>query len=164
MSKKTLKEMRIAAEAALEKGVANKATLAEAVPVLVELQEAVSNAYRTARECTALAEALSEACSRYGLAHESIFDEGLSLSQVGVKSGDLTIDDVTYHFASGYDKPKRTDGGMLTQDYLGSLPKDWVKGKLELDTTGINRLGVSEEDLEKNGLYRPEKNEWSVER
>jgi len=162
MSKKTLKDMRIAAEAVLENGVANKAALAEAVPVLVELQEAVSNAYRTAKECTALADALSEACSRYGLAHESVFDEGLSLSPVGVKSGDLTIEDVTYHFASGYDKPKRIDGGKLTQDYLGSLPKDWVKGRLELDTTGINRLGVSEEDLENAGLFRPEKNEWKL--
>jgi len=40
MNKKTLKEMRIAAEAGLEHGVANKAALAEAVPVLMILKSA----------------------------------------------------------------------------------------------------------------------------
>jgi len=157
---KSLKQLRETAEEKILLGVSNKAALFEAVPLLVELQEAVESASKTAKRCKEVAAKLSEACSRYALDHQSVFDEGLGLISRGVRNGELTIDETTYHFTSGYDKPKRLDGDALSQDFLGGLPEGWAKTKLELDTTGINRLKVDDKALGEAGLYRPEKNEW----
>jgi len=157
---KSLKQLRATAEAKILLGISNKATLFEAVPLLIELQEAVENAHKTAKRCKEIASTLSDACSAYALEHQSIFDDGLALISKGVRNGDLTIDQTTYHFTSGYDKPKRLDGDALSQDFLGGLPEGWTKAKLELDTTGINRLKVEDKTLAEAGLYRPEKNEW----
>jgi len=157
---KTLKQLREAAEAALESGVGTKAALVTAVPLLVEFQEAIDGASKTAKRCKELAAKLSEVCSAYALEHQGIFDEGLVVIGKGVKSGDLTIDDSTYHFTSGYATPKRIDGDALSQDFLGGLPEGWAKLRFELDTTGINRLKVDDAALKAAGLYRPEKNEW----
>jgi len=157
---KSLKQLREAAEAALESGVGTKGALLSTVPLLVEFQEAVESANKTAKRCKEVAAELSAACSKYALDHQSVFDEGLVLVGKGVRNGDLTIEETTYHFASGYGSPKRLDGDALSQDFLGGLPEGWTKTKLELDTTGINRLKVEDEELGRAGLYRPEKNEW----
>jgi len=157
---KSLKQLRETAEDKLLLGISNKAALVEAVPLLVELQEAIESANKTAKRCKEVAAQLSEACSGYALGHQSVFDEGLSLVGKGVKSGDLTIDETTYHFTSGYGSPKRIDGDVLNQEFLNGLPEGWTKCELKLDTTGINRLKVDSAALEEAGLYRPEKNEW----
>jgi len=157
---KSLKQLRETAEEKTLLGISNKAALLDAVPLLVELQEAVDSALKTAKRCKEVAAELSAECSKYALEHQSIFDDGLALISKGVKNGDLTIDETTYHFTSGYGSPKRLDGDVLSQDFLSGLPEDWTKGKLELDTTGINRLKVDDKTLAEAGLYRPEKNEW----
>jgi len=157
---KTLKQLREAAEAHVEAGVANKAALLEAVPLLVEFQDALDNANKMAKRCKEVVTNLSEACSAYVLEHPKVLDEGLVLIGKGVKNGDLTIGDTTYHFSSGYDKPKRIDGDALSQEFLGGLPEGWTVMKLSLDTTGINRQKVDDAALESAGLYRPAKNEW----
>jgi len=157
---KTLKQLRETAEAQIESGVGNKAALLEAVPLLVEFQEALDNANKMAKRCKEVAAKLSEACSAYVLEHPKTLDEGLQMIGKGVKNGDLTIGDTTYHFSSGYDKPKRIDGDAMSQDFLGGLPEGWTVMKLALDTTGINRQKVDDAALEAAGLYRPAKNEW----
>jgi len=157
---KTMKQLREEAEALIADSITNKQALHKALPVLIDLQEACANASKTAKRCKEIAAELSEACSKYALGHESVFDEGLVLIGKGVRNGELTIDETTYHFASGYASPKRLDGDALSQDFLGGLPEGWTKAKLELDTTGINRLKVEDEALKEAGLYRPEKNEW----
>jgi len=157
---KTMKQLRAEAEALIADGITNKQELYKALPVLIDLQEACVSANKTVKRCKEIAAELSEACSRYALDHQSVFDEGLVLIGKGVRNGELTIDETTYHFASGYGSPKRLDGDALSQDFLGGLPEGWTKAKLELDTTGINRLKVDDKTLEEEGLYRPEKNEW----
>jgi len=157
---KSLKQLREAAEAALETRVGSKAALLTAVPLLVEFQEAIDSANKTAKRCREVAARLSEACSEYALKNQKIFDEGLVLIGKGVKNGDLTVDGTTYHFTSGYGSPRRIDGDVLNQDFLGGLPEGWTKTEFKLDTTGINRLKVEDAALEAAGLYRPEKNEW----
>lgn len=157
---KTMKQLREEAESTIQNGVGNKAALYAAVPLLIELQEALEGVNRTAKATKEIARKLSDACSAYALEHQSVFDEGLSLIGKGVRNGDLTIDETTYHFTSGYDKPKRIDGDAMSHDFLDGLPEGWTKTKLELDTTGINRMKVGEKDLEAAGLFRPEKNEW----
>jgi len=157
---KSLKQLREAAEAALESGVGNKTALLSTVPLLVEFQEAIESANKTAKRCKELASRLSEACSRYAIEHVGVFDEGLVLIGRGVRNGDLTIDETTYHFTSGYGAPKRIDGDAMNQDFLGGLPEGWTKTEFKLDTTGINRLKVDDATLEQAGLFRPERNEW----
>jgi len=157
---KSLKQLRETAEDKILLGISNKAALLEAVPLLVEFQDAIESASKTAKRCKEIASQLSAACSEYALDHQSVFDDGLVLIGKGVKNGDLTIDETTYHFTSGYDKPKRIDGDAMTQDFLEGLPEGWTKTKFELDTTGINRLKVEDDVLAEAGLYRPEKNEW----
>ena len=70
---------------------------------------------------------------------------------------------VTVDVASVIGPIKRMNGDNITSEFLRGLPQDWLKEKPELDTTAINRLGVSGEELFKHGLYRPEKRVWSVE-
>jgi len=157
---KSLKQLRENAEEKILLGVSNKAALFEAVPLLIELQEAVESASKTAKRCKEIASTLSDACSKYALDHQSLFDDGLVLVGKGVRNGDLTIDETTYHFTSGYDSPKRIDGDALSQEFLDGLPEGWTKTKFVLDTTGINRLKIDDKALAEAGLYRPEKNEW----
>lgn len=157
----TMKQLRAAAETALESGVTNRAALLSAVPLLVEFQESIEGASKHLKRCKELAAGLSDACAAYAVTNTKVFDDGLNLISKGVKNGDLTINDETYHFTSGYGPLKRLDGDVLSQDFLNDLPAGWTKLEMKLDTTGINRLKVDEAELEKNGLYRPEKFSWS---
>jgi len=161
MSTRSIAIIREEAKGILKHRVSSRATLCDALPVLVELAEAVKAAkhiYDVAREVLG---DLSDACADYALAHDSVFDDGLATNAKGIKSGDITIDKVVYHLASGYDTPVRRDGEPLTQSFLSSLPKDWAKASWKIDTTGINRLGISDSDLAAQGLFRPAKNTWS---
>ena len=156
----TMKDLRLKAETLLAGKITNKDALLEAVPVLVEFQELVKITSRTAKACGKVVGELSDACAEYALAHPTVFENGVR-TEDGVQVGDVRIDETLYHLASGYGSPKRIDGENLSQSFIGELPKTWTKAKVELDTTAINRAHVPVEELEKHGLYRPAKNEWS---
>jgi len=161
----TLKEIREGADAI--GSVANKAELREAVKLLVAGCDRLAEMGKTIKVVAKALGKLNEKCSSYALEHPACFDGGgLAVSQIGVLSGDLTVDGETYHFASGYGTPVRADGQPMTQGFLSGLPDKWTKAMLHLDTTGIMQLlGKGEkfaEEIAKHGLVRPAKNQWTA--
>ena len=162
-SKETIKELRERADELVTAGIANKDALLAALPVLAELQAKVEGAKRNLAAAVKAAKMLSELCSAYALEHESVFEKRrLVTNQLGVKTGDVVLADATYHFTSGYDGYKRNTSDNLTQDFLASLPENWRKATLKLDTSGINEDAPSEKELAKRGLAPNVKNVWSL--
>ena len=151
-----MKDIASDLEAANENGVKTKADLTERLPLIVELQDAVKNLRKLMREVSAILDEANEQTGEYVLEHQSVFDDGLNLVRDGTYGGDITIDDVTYHFVKGAGEPKY-EGGNLTQGVLKKLPDEWVKSKLVL-----NVATVDDEALEEYHLVRPDKYEWSA--
>ena len=163
MNKETIKELRERADEMISVGIANKDALFAALPVLTALQAKAEFAKRSLASSVKTLTMLSELCSRYALAHESVFEKRrLVANQQGVKTGDVVLDEATYHFASGYDGYVRNTPDKLTQDFLATLPEKWRKQKIELNTSGINEDAPSDEELAKRGLAPKVKNAWSL--
>ena len=163
MNKDTIRELRERADEMISTGIANKDALFAALPVLTALQAKAEFAKRSLASSVKTLTMLSELCSRYALAHESVFEKRrLVANQQGVKTGDVVLDEATYHFASGYDGYVRNTPDKLTQDFLATLPEKWRKQKIELNTSGINEDAPSDEELAKRGLAPKVKNAWSL--
>ena len=163
MNKETIKELRERADEMISAGIANKDALIAALPVLTELQAKTEFAKRSLAASVKTLTMLSELCSRYALGHESVFEKKrLVANQQGVKTGDVVLDEATYHFASGYDGYVRNTPDKLTQDFLATLPEKWRKQKIELSTSGINEDAPSDEELAKRGLAPKVKNAWTL--
>lgn len=155
-----MKDARTKVENLLEAGIKTRAQLDEALPILTRLKSMTEVTGQTVRDCNKLIKAMSDACADYAIKHPTSFVDGLQTVD-GVQVGDVLVGDTLYHLANGYEGYKRITGENMNQGFLGGLPKKWVKAKMELDVTGINRAGVTLDDLELHGLYRPAKNEWS---
>ena len=163
MNKETIKELRERADEMITAGIANKDALFAALPVLAELQAKAESAKKNLAASVRTLTQLSELCSRYALVHESVFaKKRLITNQQGVRTGDIVLDEATYHFASGYDGYVRNTPDKLTQDFLATLPEKWRKQKIELSTSGINEDAPSEKELAKRGLAPKVKNVWSL--
>ena len=162
-NKTEIRSLRNAAEEALAKGVTTKAALLEALPVLVEIQDAITAARRNLGACTDAARELSEACAAYVEAHPSVLEAGrLVANQNGVSCGEIVIGDRVYRLACGFDGYMRNTGDACTQAFLETLPKAWTKPRLVLDTTGINDARPTDADLARAGLRQKPKNVWSL--
>ena len=163
MNKVTIKELREKADEMIAAGIANKDALFAALPVLTALQAKAEFAKRSLAASMKTLTQLSELCSRYALAHESVFEKKrLVANQQGVRTGDVVLDEATYHFASGYDGYVRNTPDKLTQDFLATLPEKWRKQKIELSTSGINEDAPSDEELAERGLAPKVRNAWSL--
>ena len=163
MNKVTIKELREKADEMIAAGIANKDALFAALPVLTALQAKAEFAKRSLAASMKTLTQLSELCSRYALAHESVFEKKrLVTNQLGVRTGDVVLGDATYHFASGYDGYVRNSPEKLTQDFLASLPEKWRKQRIELSVSGINEDAPSDAELAKRGLAAKVKNVWSL--
>ena len=163
MNKDTIKELRERADEMISAGIANKDALFAALPVLTALQAKAEFAKKSLASSVKTLTMLSELCSRYALAHESVFEKKrLVANQQGVRTGDVVLGEATYHFASGYDGYVRRADGKLTQDFLASLPENWRKASLKIDVSGINADGPSDEELAEHGLAPKTKNVWSL--
>ena len=163
MNTKTIKELRERADEMIAAGIANKDALFAALPVLTALQAKAESAKRNLAATVKSLTMLSELCSRYALAHESVFEKKrLVTNQQGVRTGDVVQGDATYHFASGYDGYVRNTPEKLTQDFLATLPEKWRKQKIELSTSGINEDAPSDKELAKRGLAPKVRNVWSL--
>ena len=163
MNKETIKELRDRADEMISEGIANKDALFAALPVLTELQAKAEFAKKNLAATVKTLAQLSELCSRYALDHESIFaKKRLVTNQQGVRTGDVVLDEATYHFASGYDGYVRNTPDKLTQDFLATLPENWRKQKIELSVSGINEDAPSDAELAKRGLAAKVKNVWSL--
>ena len=159
---KSLKTIGDTVKSHLENGVSNLEQLRAALPSLVDLVEAIKHHRSLIASLDKMAKDLNTKCTAYATKHQSCFDDRqMHTSQLGVLTGDITIDEMTYHLACGYDGYIRADGDKLTQAFLMDLPENWRKEKLELNTTGINDAKVSDEELEKFGLTPKSVNTWS---
>jgi len=164
MSKKSMKALREEAEAALKEGVANKQQLFAAVPTLIALQDAVHHMNATIKASNEVLRELVEACSAYEQEHpDYIFDQSTLISPIGVESGDVTIEGRSYHYSRGFNGYVRSDPReQMSQAFLRTLPNDWAKPHLEIDTTAINKANPTAEELAANGLQRKIKNTWRL--
>ena len=163
MNKETIKELRVRADEMIAAGIANKDALFAALPLLTELQAKAESAKKNLAASVRTLTQLSELCSRYALAHESVFEKKrLIANQQGVRTGDVVQGDATYHFTSGYDGYVRNSPEKLTQDFLASLPEKWRKSSLKLDVSGINEDGPTDEELAERGLAAKVRNVWSL--
>ena len=163
MNKETIRELRERADEMISAGIANRDALVAALPVLTGLQAKAESARKNLAASVKTLTQLSELCSRYALAHESVFEKRrLVANQQGVKTGDVVLDEATYHFASGYDGYVRNTPEKLTQDFLATLPEKWRKQKIELSTSGINEDGPTDAELAKRGLAAKVRNVWSL--
>ena len=163
MNTKTIKELREQADEMIAAGIANKDALFAALPVITALQAKAESAKKNLAASVKTLTMLSELCSRYALAHESVFEKKrLVANQQGVRTGDVVLGDATYHFASGYDGYQRNTPDKLTQDFLATLPEKWRKLKIELSTSGINEDAPSDKELAKRGLAPKVRNVWSL--
>ena len=163
MNKETIKELRERADEMISAGIANKDALFAALPVLTALQAKAESAKRNLAASVKTLTQLSELCSRYALVHESVFEKKrLVANQQGVRTGDVVLDEATYHFSSGYDGYVRNTPDKLTQDFLAALPEKWRKPSLKLDVSGINEDAPSDEELAEHGLAPKVRNVWSL--
>ena len=162
--KPTMKDLRETAEELLAAGINNKEQLAAALPTLIALQGAVKSTASNLKKSREAVGKLSDACAKYAVAHEKyVFGEACVKMPDGELRGDFAADDGRiYHLTHGVDGYCRTDPcEWATQEFLESLPEGWARSKLELSTTGINSLKVSDEKLSEYGLMHKEKNIWS---
>jgi len=163
MAKDTLKDLREKAEELVAGGIKNQEALYEALPILTDLQFKAAIATKVLAGTVKIGKMLSEMCSKYAMAHESVFkNRQLIKSQQGVLVGDVVRDEATYHFAAGFNGYERDDGQKMTREFLKSLPEGWTKTELKISTTGINAAMPDEEELSVHHLRQKCKNEWSV--
>lgn len=142
--------------------ITNKESFLAALPLIVEAATKIKAMRATIKKIGDLADALNDKASAYALGHESVFADGLRPDGKGVLHGNVEVEGRLFHFSAGFKGYMRSDGDSMTQGFLDGLPEKWTRGKLELDATGIERLGVTSEQLEKAGLVRKPNNVWSV--
>lgn len=149
------------ADELIEKGIKTRETYVEALPLMMSMRQAAISLKAYARNLDEHADVLSEATAAYAMEHVTALDEPLHEASGKKQCGSITIDDGVYTLTITPGPIKRTNGDNMTNDFLKRLPATWIKTKPELDVTGINRLGVSEEVLFKHGLLRVEKRAWT---
>ena len=158
-------QLREECEALLETGITCRDDYLDALKHLGALRVAIASLKSFVKNLTECEQRLSESAAAYAVDHKTAVDGGKGLTEIkpNIYRGQLTLDHRVYSLTVSPGPIKRMNGDNITSEFLRGLPQDWLKEKPELDTTAINRLGVSGEELFKHGLYRPEKRVWSVE-
>ena len=141
-------------------GIKTQMSCDEALKFYFRLQKICSVLFYAARRYGKTAAALEAAAGKYAGSHPKYinlfdFSEGMRRGRRETNFGKVRLS-----VSEGTVKRKEGD---LTADFLAGLPKDWTKPKLELDLTAINRLGITDKVLAKNGLIRVPNYTWSIE-
>ena len=145
----------------LNKGIETSIDCEEAIKACMKLEKIASALRYAAKSYSGLDSSLRFKAAEYAEKHTRFIN--LKEIRDGVSSGCRFIDgcgDVVLTLTKG--SISRDNGEAMTQTFLAKLPKEWVKTKLELDTTGIERLGVDEKVLKKHGLVYKRNPTWSV--
>jgi len=150
------------ADALLESGIDKRERYLEALPLIFILREAATTVSAFAAALKESADKLGEAAATYAKEHTTALDDG-GLHEVkgGKLSGSIRVKDNEYTLTLGSGDIKRTSGDNLTALFLSKLPKEWIRSKPKLNTSEINRLGVTDAQLLKYGLFRSESRIWS---
>ena len=136
------------------------AKVKEGIKLIVQHKLLIASQRKYIAELGANMESLGNICSDYADSHPGFI--ALFEQRGEMQSGMIEIDGDTYRYTVSPSAPKRIDGSNMVQDFLAKLPKKWTKSRLELDSTAINRLGVTDDALFEEKLYRPIERTWSL--
>ena len=163
MAKKerTIKDIGEELKNVIAEGINTRAQLMEALPLIIELKERLAWAQAKVKDHASLIKIGETLAGDYARKHQSVFDEGLIVNGNESMGGDIVTEDATYHFCLGYGAPTREDGQKMTQSFLAGLPDGYTVSTLKLDVAGFKARGITEEDINKAGLYYPEKYTWT---
>ena len=152
------------AKAAVDAGVTSKETLYQALNSLFTMRDKIAIFTKRLNQARELEHALAEMTGKYVKSSKLALENEVRYED-GTFSGDLLSEDekTVYHLNYGVNGIKRTEKGVMEQDYLAGLPADWTVSKLSLDVTGINRAGVKDEALREYGLARRFAYKWSAD-
>ena len=153
-------ELKKRAEELLESGVSRMEDFREAVPLVLQLQDAVTNVRSFANALSALELQLGELAATYAIDHVTALDEPLSDAKDGIKSGTVSINGTEYRLTVSLAPARRIDGGSFTQDFLKKLPKEWTGTKLEMRQSALKEVDPAK--LAAKGLHRETKRVWSI--
>ena len=146
----------------LKGSIKTKSAFLEAVPAVIMLQKAASDAYGWARKVSDMTKAVSVAAAAYAIDHPEHMTEPLSEERSGVKTGYVEIDGKVYHLAVSKGDPRRKDGGNMTSDFAEKLPTGWQKTEVTTVLDKAYLLTLTDSELGKKGLYIPLKTTWRV--
>lgn len=103
--------------------------------------------------------AISQLLADFAIAHPSICrrlpDQG-----DGAIRYEVIANGVAYSLVMAADGWVREDGGEKTQEFLSSLPREWVKAPLSLDVTSMKRTATGAE-IAAAGLIQRLKPTWN---
>lgn len=102
--------------------------------------------------------AISQCLADFAIAHPSICRKMPTQSDGAIRY-EVTANGTIYSLVLTADGWVRENGEEKTQDFLHTLPKDWVKSTLELDVEGMKRYATGEEIAAK-GLVQRLKPAW----
>ena len=143
-----------------EKGAMTADRALAGIPLIAQLRSAISDQRSFVETLVENANIIEKKCAEYADNHSTFIE--MSEERSGQRGGEIVIDGDVYRYSVSPGELKRKGGGILTQEYLKALPKNWVKTKLELDRTAIKQEKVDKKTLEEYGLIRPTKKTWSL--
>ena len=144
----------------LEQGIGTKDAYRQAVPLVFEMEKAITDTKEWLAILKDSHDRLSEGAASYAIDHATALDEPLSADKDGIESGTVEIEGETYRLTLSKDAPTRISGGNFTQGFLADLPKNLTAQKLTLKTSALE--GMSPDELARYDLKRDVKRVWSI--
>lgn len=160
-SHSAVKSLSEAADAIIRNGVTNREGFAEALRIQFELQDKINFLGEQCQRMALLSSKLGQLCTRYVDERENALDVPLREVKAGISQGSVAFGGATYTLTESLGSPKRPDGSAMTEEFLKTLPKEWLKGKVGFDWSSLKKTGVTDEQLRKHGLARPLNRLWS---
>lgn len=128
-----------------------KTSYEDAVKRAVEAASRATSAHKRARELSALAKSLAQLAYTYANEHPTALTEPLHALTGKTQAGEVVFDDGSvFSLTVGVADPKRIDGSNITEAFKQTLPKGWVKTKLDLHIDAIK--SASADEREEHGL------------
>ena len=139
----------------------NRATFEEAVKRAVDAANRAASFRKRANELSALAKSLGSLAYTYVDEHSTALTTPLREIKDRTKAGAVVFDDESvYSVTVGLGDPKRIDGSNITEAFKKTLPKDWVKSKLDLVLDNVKNADPGE--LEEHGLVCQPQPIWKL--
>ena len=137
----------------------NRETYEEAVKRAVEAANRATSFRKRATELAAIAKDLASLAFTYANEHVHALAIPLHVITDKTQAGSVVFDDgAAYSLTGGLGEPKRIDGSNITEAFKKSLPKGWVKTKLDLSVDAIKTASATER--EEHGLVCQPQPTW----
>ena len=137
----------------------NRDTYEEAVKRAVEAANRAASFRKRATELAAIAKDLTSLAYTYANEHATALTTPLHVITDKTQAGAVEFDDGSaFSLTVGLGEPKRIDGSNITETFKKSLPKGWVKTKLDLWVDAIKAASATER--EEHGLVCQPQPTW----